>query len=390
MCSGGGFVNLADCRANSPKFAAYLFGTTALFYCHLSGQSIASGRFMAAGNASTGRIGSRGDGAEVPHGGPLTFSLVISNIKERFLHRLAVLGFDLAILIVMTVLLFGCVLGLGGHIRLYQATVLLPTGCMLLSLVIRVRSDAGDWRSHIKHTLRDWIPFLFIVFIYENLHDVAGQVTDFDFAKTLNAWDIALFGVEPTLWAQGIYSPLATDLFAISYALYFALPLGIMFLLSMWERRFDFRHMALCLTLTFIMGFIGYVFLPASPPRYFIESLYTDPVRLHGLFLFDRLQGAWDGLSVISGGAFPSLHVGLSAVALIYAFRFRRINGVFTVIWYSYIFLVTSLWFSTVYLRHHWVMDIVAGWIVALVAYYAAGPMMRAWVALRRKYDLPF
>jgi len=320
----------------------------------------------------------------------LTFQAIMRSILDRCLYRIATLGFDLIILMGMTLLLVGTILAMGGQVRLFQATVLLPLGIMAVAISIMIRRNPSGWREGSMYLLRDWVPFLLIVFIYENMHDVAGQVMTFDIAGQLQAWDIAIFGIEPTLWAQKIYSPLLTDLFSISYGMYFFLPLVIMFLLSIWKMRYEFRHMALCLTVCFILGFLGYVFLPCSPPRYFIENLYTDPVRLHGLFLFDWLQGKWDGLSVISGGAFPSLHVGISAVALIYAYRFRGMNRICRAIWYVYVPLVVSLWFSTVYLRHHWVMDIVAGLVVAGIAYIGASVMMKIWRGLRRRYELPF
>ena len=220
------------------------------------------------------------------------------------------------------------------------------------------------------------------------MHDVAGQVMDFDIASKLYNWDVYVFGVEPTVWAQTIFSPLLTDVLAVSYALYFFLPLFIMFLLSLWKERDEFKHMALCLTVTFLLGFIGYVFLPCSPPRYFIEPMYTDPARLYGFFIYNKLQGAWDGLSVVSGGAFPSLHVGISAVALIYAYKFRNLNRTARILYYAYIPLVLSLWFSVVYLRHHWAVDILGGLFVATVAYFSSSVMMRTWHKLRQRYGL--
>lgn len=318
----------------------------------------------------------------------LTLPAVFSTLKERLLYRIATLGFDLIILMVMAFLLVASVVAVGGQIRLFQASVLLPLSCMVGAIVIQAWRRPAEWRPEVRHILRDWVPFLLVVFIYENLHDVAGQVTDFDFAETLGRWDVAIFGMEPTIWAQRLFSPLVTDLFTISYGMYFALPLFLMFLLSLWERRPELRRMALCCTLAFLLGFLGYVFLPASPPRYFIEHLYTDPPRLSGLFLFDRIQGAWDGLSVISGGAFPSLHVGISAVALIYAFRFRNLNRTCRIVWLAYIPLSLSLWFSTVYLRHHWVVDIAAGLLVAAIAFAGTEALMRAWDRLRQRYGL--
>jgi membrane-associated phospholipid phosphatase len=315
---------------------------------------------------------------------------VASFVYERSQYRMAVLGFDFAILVGMAIVLTGSVLALGGHVRIFQATVLLPLGIMAFAIAVRTKRNASEWHREAETLLRDWVPFLLVVFIYENLRDVAGQFMPFDIAAVLYQMDISIFGVEPTIWAQCIYSPFLTDIMSIAYAIYFALPLFIMFLLSLWGMRCEFRHMALTLTICFIIGFAGYVLLPCSPPRYFIEHLYTDPVRLHGVFLFDWLQGTWDGLSVVSGGAFPSLHVGLSAVALMYAYKFRAMNGTCRYVWFAYIPLVLGLWFATVYLRHHWVIDIFAGILVAILGYAISDHLMRIWLRLRAKHGLSF
>jgi len=119
-----------------------------------------------------------------------------------------------------------------------------------------------------------------------------------------------------------------------------------------------------------------------------MESMYTNPHTLTGFFLYNKLQGMWDGLSVISGGAFPSLHVGISTVALIYAYKYRKISKLNKVIWYLYIPLVTSLWFSTVYLRHHWVVDIIAGWLVAIGSYFLAERLLKIWLHMRKRFSI--
>ncbi len=322
------------------------------------------------------------------NGKRLTVPVIVAGIWERILYRIATMGFDLIIMIGMALLLSASVLAMGGHVRLFQATVLMPIGIMATAIVVTIVRHRADWLLRTTRLLRDWVPFLFIVFIYENLRDVAGQAMSFDIAGVMQAWDAAIFGMQPTIWAQRIHMPWLTDLMSASYALWFFQPLFIMFLLSLWGKRDEFRHMSLCLSLVFLMGFLGYVLLPCSPPRYFIEHLYTDPVRLHGFFLFERLQGTWDNLSAISGGAFPSLHVGSSAVALIYAWRYRRMNGTMRIVWYAFIPLVTSIWFSTVYLRHHWVIDIIAGLCVALAGYWGAGVLVRVWGRLRDRFGL--
>src|SRR5262249_19107425 len=127
------------------------------------------------------------------------------------------------------------------------------------------------------------------------------------------------------------------------------------------------------------LGFLGYVFFPCSPPRYFLENVYNSPAHLQGYFLFNQLQARWDSLSVVRAGAFPSLHVAISTIALIYACRYRDRSRLDKVIFWAYLPLVVSLWFSTVYLRHHWFIDILAGWILALLSCWVVPLWIRKW-----------
>lgn len=336
-------------------------------------------------------MASRNDtqGELVKEYGLLTGLSIRERVKDGLLYLIATMGIDLIFVIFMTALLVAAVAILHGHIRILQASVGLPLAIMAGLIVIKYIKSPPDAAKNIPIILRDWVPFLFIAFIYENLHDVAGRVMHYDIAGTMYHWDEILFGLQPTVWMQKFYSPLLTDLMSVSYALYFAFPLAIMFFLSLSNRRRAFRRMVLCLTFSFIIGFLCYVFFPCSPPRYYMPQLYTDPHRLTGLFLYNQLQGMWDGFSVISGGAFPSLHVGISTVALIYAFKFRKMTRLNQFIWYLYIPLVTSLWVSTVYLRHHWFVDILAGWIVAFVSYFLAEWSLRMWNHLRMRFSLP-
>lgn len=294
---------------------------------------------------------------------------------------LLAIGPDLFLTLVMSLVLVIALIASGGTVRLFQATLGYPLGIVLA--LILYRSVAHKLRPrvkpHVGHILRDWMPFILVTFIYENLHDLSKHFMNTDIAGTLMNWDIAIFGIEPTLWAQKIYSPLLTDLMAFSYALYFILPLVIMLILSNRDDRKELRAVTLTLTFAFLLGFLGYVFLPCSPPRYFITDLFTDPVKLHGPWIFDALQAQWDNLSVVPCGAFPSLHVGISTVALIFAWKYRKVSTTFRVIWWLYIPFVTSLWFSTVYLRHHWVIDIFAGWAVAVASYFAANYILGHW-----------
>ena len=63
---------------------------------------------------------------------------------------------------------------------------------------------------------------------------------------------------------------------------------------------------------------------------------------------------------------FPSLHVGISFVVWLYAYRnSRRLFLVLSP-------LILSLWVSTVYLRYHYLIDCIAGLILAPLSFLLA------------------
>ncbi len=320
---------------------------------------------------------------------------------QEFFRKLAKLvmsaGLDLLLVAAMAILLGVLLIAQHDVVQIAESSVLYPIGMMLFLLATRMglwgyrhfRNQNGTLSlgAVFLQTLRDWIPFILIDFIYENLHDLSRHFQTHDVAATLMRWDTALFGVEPTLWIQRYFNPTVTDFMAFAYGLYFLLPLVIMYLLSYRNQRSKLREMILALSLSFLIAFVGFTLFPCSPPRYFIENQFTHPSHLYGLYLFNFLQAQWDNHSAVRSGAFPSLHVTTSAIALIYAFRLRNKSRVDRWLYWIYVPLVVSLWVSTVYLRHHWFIDIFAGWILALLCCWMAPTLSRLWEELRGLLD---
>lgn len=312
------------------------------------------------------------------------------------IHWFFRIGIDFWFVGLMTLCLSIVLWGNGASLNLAQNSVLYPIGMMIVLLVTRTglwiyQHKKGYEKLSLKaiffQTLRDWTPFILIDFIYENLHDLSRFFHTHDIAGTMMQWDIALFGVEPTLWIQKYFHPLLTDIMAFVYALYFIFPLLIMYFLSYRNRRLELQEIIMALSFTFFLGFLGYILLPCSPPRYFIENAFTNPPQLYGYFIYNQLQGKWDSLSVISAGAFPSLHVGISTIALIYATRFRKWSRFDNILFWIFLVLIVSLWISTVYLRHHWFIDIAAGWIIAYFSSILSPFLIRGWEKLKNRFD---
>src|SRR5204863_7555967 len=80
---------------------------------------------------------------------------------------------------------------------------------------------------------------------------------------------------------------------------------------------------------------------------------------------------------------FPSLHVAISSIVLYYAWRRGRI-------WFGVALpLVLANWLSTLYLRYHYLVDVMAGWITAIAAIALAAWILRIEAAVLRSKARP-
>jgi membrane-associated phospholipid phosphatase len=257
----------------------------------------------------------------------------------------------------------------GGLVRLAVAAFALVV--LALALWLRPRSPAVQ-------TLRDLLPFVVCILIYTNLHDTIGFVNPHDVHHWLIALDRMLFGQVPCVWAERFITPARTEVMQFLYLNFFWIAPSTALLLIAKRRWPEFRATTMGVLVCFYLGYALYVIFPAAPPR--LVLVYEFKKNLYGYpQLFSTLSAqALSILPVDSRAAFPSLHAGVSLVALLYAWRYLRV-------WFWMLLpFASGLWVSTVYLRHHYVVDLFAGWLLAPVAVWVA-PRLDAWWAARQR-----
>ena len=218
---------------------------------------------------------------------------------------------------------------------------------------------------------RDSLPFLFAANIYGNLHDLIRFYGQPDITASLHRWDVALFGAEPTIWAQRFLNPALTDFFTVCYWLFYVTPPLLGLFLWLKRDRRAFRETMVSIVLCLYLGYIGYVLWPASAPRLAIPGQFSVP--LHGLSAFlDQTRAAPAAIPLTAYGAFPSLHCAVAILTVLLAWRHLR--------WFFPIqlFFGVGLVLGTVYLRHHWVVDILAGFVLTAGTFWA-GPRLESW-----------
>lgn len=240
----------------------------------------------------------------------------------------------------------------------------------LLSIIIICFTALFQKKHTILSTFKNWSPLLVIIIGYENLREFTGVVNPHPIDQTLYEMDLKLFGIEPTIWAGQFVNPVLTDIFSLFYAAYFLMPLLLAFYLYWKQHQNEFLELSLALQFCFCIGFLLYIVFPAGPPRfYFDASVWQAYPPLYGYWgLFEHVHAVADAHNPVKHYAsFPSLHVTLAVLPLMYVIKFKRVLWVFFIPFYWV--MSTGIIASTLYLRHHWVPDILAGIVLAVVSF---------------------
>jgi PAP2 superfamily protein len=227
--------------------------------------------------------------------------------------------------------------------------------------------------------IRDVTPFLFCIAIYTNLNDTVQFVNPHHVHDTLVRIDQWLFGVQPCVWAQRFYTPWLTEAFSLAYMNYFVLSVAVVAWLLVTGRRAEMRQALFGTILCFYAGYVLYVAFPAAPPRLVLAHLFTRDFS--GGWL-TAAQNQLVALNPSAGrSAFPSLHCGITFITLAYAWKFQR--ALFAVL----LPMGVALVLATVYLRHHYVVDILAAVPLSIAAYRVAPPLDAWWQRQRERAE---
>ncbi|MEW6741778.1 MAG: phosphatase PAP2 family protein [Planctomycetota bacterium] len=226
---------------------------------------------------------------------------------------------------------------------------------LLIPWIASGSTSARIWRRE----LADWYHIPAILLSFKQLAAAVPLVNPHDRDAALAALDKVLFGVDPVVWLERFHHPLLTEILQISYCVFYVLPVVLFVRLKYRNTaRRDFEYGLFAVTACFCLTFLGYLSVPALGPRYLLQG---DGVPLEGVLLFSMIRQGLDSMEGVMRDCFPSGHTAVTMLMLHFAWRHDRVT--------YRVFLLPSIGLivSTVYLRYHYLVDVVAG-----VACYSA------------------
>ena len=224
---------------------------------------------------------------------------------------------------------------------------------LLVTLLVRRRELPG-WARFLV----DFYPAAFIPVLYETLGPLIAAARGHARDPILIAADRALFGTDVTVWLQRFVNPVLTTVFYLSYTTYYFIALALGFVLLRRSAE-DLQRFLFTVTLCYYVSYAGYFALPALGPRFALAESHT--VVLETTRIAMTIERTLNELEHTKYDVFPSGHTMIAVAVLLVAFRRAR-----DVFWYLLPF-ATLLVLSTVYCRYHYVIDVIAGIVLAVV-----------------------
>jgi len=262
-----------------------------------------------------------------------------------------------------------------GHIPLWRSLVF--RYCLWIGLLFALQLPSQRTSlGRIGGFFNDFSPILFIVLIYESLGDLI-QYLHSDIDPWLIRIDLFLFGVHPTVWIERWIAPWLTDLLSFFYGIYYFLPVILVLAVYLRNPKRDFDKAMFVLLFGYYISFIGYILFPAIGPRYTLTAFQTVP--LGGGFLTDFIRDTLNSMEHNKRDCMPSGHTGIALIVLTLSYRYQR--------WLFYLLVptVSGIILSTVYLRHHYVIDLCVGAALATACVIVAPRIYEGWNRCREK-----
>ncbi len=211
-----------------------------------------------------------------------------------------------------------------------------------------------------------FFPMVPVLVIYATLGFIP-ELNPRDRDPVLSGLDRTLFRVDPSVWLERFARPGITEVMQLAYLAYYVLPVALLGILYQRGEEQAFDRSTFALVLSHYLAFIGYLAVPALGPRFLFRGQYR--TELSGLLIAGPIRALLDALEGIKRDAFPSGHTSAILITVFYAARFTPE----LVPWFAPMAGLMIL--STLYLRYHYAVDVLAGALLAAFCVLLTPPL---------------
>ena len=243
--------------------------------------------------------------------------------------------------------------GFTGNLSLLYLSFLL-IAAFLIWLSARITAEWA-WRLRLLYyPVVMNLSYKFMAPVVDAIH--RGPLLD----PTLRRMDHALVGENLSLRLETHVRPLFTEPLSFCYMLFIPY-LTFSMLEYLLESLPLLKRFYLGLFTIYGIGFLGYTFVPAAGPYLAMSHEFRAPLAGYAFTHWNAAMVRYGSNGV---DVFPSLHCAISSYMLFFDHWYKR--------WRFRLYVVpcVGLWFSTIYLRYHYFIDVVVGFALSASVLY--------------------
>jgi len=287
-------------------------------------------------------------------------------------------------------LLFLIALNLIFFARVPQWLELVAINAAVIVVVLFLAWGAEEKKTRLLIGLHRWYCYLIIIFIFKELYLMVHPIHPADYDQVLISIDRWVFGVNPTQWLAQFAHPVVTEILQIAYFSYYIL--FIILGVELYRRHAieDFDKAAFMIVYGFYLSYLGYFSLPGVGPRFTLHDFSLLETELPGVFLTNTLRAIIDAgesipqirdhaIDLVQRDVFPSGHTQLTTIVIALGFRYKLKTRWVLLTFGSLLIL------ATMYLRYHYVVDLVAGAFLAWFTFWTGDKLEVWWRGMRRR-----
>jgi len=243
---------------------------------------------------------------------------------------------------------------------------------VLIAVHLLIRAYAARPGNGIIELLRHFYPLI----LYTPLYSETGLLNHMFVSRYLDSFFIGLeqrmFGFQPSIaFMDALPYAVVSEVLYAFYFSYYAMLLCVGLMLYLRDKRYFFHYVSV-LTFAFYVCYLIYIFLPVVGSPVFTTAVpgfapqgqwaffplpYPEAVARGPMF---HVMGVIYANFEAHGAAFPSSHVAIGMITLYFSWLYRLS------IRRAHLVVVIMLSAATVYCRYHYLVDVLAGAVLAL------------------------
>jgi membrane-associated phospholipid phosphatase len=235
---------------------------------------------------------------------------------------------------------------------------------MLITVVVCLALLTKNFPNAFLRFLKNLYPLIFLSYLYTETFIMKHVIFHNEIDPLLFTLEQRLWGCQPSLTFSELLPQAwfreVMNMFYFSYYLLTGL-VCVAFYLK------DPKHspkQIFTVIFSFYLFYVIFDLVPTVGPQYYIPGAGTETIPVK---FFGRLMHSIVNNFEQPTGAFPSSHVGIAVISALLTYRHYKKLFYFTLPF------VVGICFATVYLREHYLVDVVAGILIAPLLVFLTG-----------------